>query len=219
MNIQLGIPFYSDFEDAKSGLRELMYEGIQIAEWTYKYKSHVFTIEPRQGNHPKGELSNSLVYIAICRNNLVRPSDNISNFSLFVFIDSDICWTLADLMKLISHNKPVVCAPFLDRSAVHYQQGIWEYPGIIDYYFTEEEKGFKSIDATGFGMVSVQREVFVKLEYPWFRHTMIEKDGHKEEVGEDWGFCMLCTEAKIPIYCDFNIKIKHNPQQLMNWRI
>jgi len=61
----------------------------------------------------------------------------------------------------------------------------------------------------GNGMLMVKREVFEKIEWPWFGTEYL---GNKDEwkfQGEDFWFSARCYQAKIPVYAHWGVKTEH----------
>lgn len=204
MRIRVCIPFYAEYEATKSGIAELE----ACAE-------HEFVVEERRGT-----------YIGKTRNHLVnegRSSEKwqspLEGFDAFLTIDSDISFTLADVLKLISHDKDIVCAPYLvHNSADTYECGFFnETAGSIKLRANTTWNGLRFIEWAGSGFMLIKRHVFNEMEYPWYRHAMVRDGELQEESGEDIGFCMGAHIAGYKIYCDFDIAITHH-NQTFNWR-
>ena len=60
----------------------------------------------------------------------------------------------------------------------------------------------------------VHKSVFSKLTYPYFNHSIVEMDGKASEIGEDIGFCKNLIENDVELWCDFDIKIGHEPKRM-----
>ena len=202
MKIRVCIPFYSEFESTKPGLLELK-----------ACQEHEFYIEPRQGTYPKGAVRNHLTTdagIAQKRNNLVDDGvPGVLDFDAFLFVDSDISFTLSDVLKLIEWDKDIVGSPYRSQGDPGYEVGLWSTPGRIKSRYPKDMSGIKEVDWIGAGFLLVKREVFEKLQYPWFRHTLVDMDGYQEEVGEDLSFCLLAQSAGFKVYCNFETPVQH----------
>jgi len=61
----------------------------------------------------------------------------------------------------------------------------------------------------GNGFLVVQREVFEKIEFPWFATSYIGERGEWKFQGEDFWFAGRCFDAKIPFYSHWGVKIEH----------
>lgn len=61
----------------------------------------------------------------------------------------------------------------------------------------------------GGGFVLVKREVFDKIEFPWFgANTLGDRKAWKFQ-GEDFWFAARCFEAKIPVYVHWGVTTEH----------
>jgi len=182
-------------------------------------------IEPRQGTYPRSHVRNTLVTDSIAnkRNALITDGGVTPlDFDYFMFIDSDVAFRAEDVLRLLSHGKAVTAAPYTSQGEPDaYEAGTFLYPGLIADRYDKNTTGLLSVDFVGAGFLLVKREVFLQLEHPWFRHTMIDIGGRKQEAGEDLSFCMLCSDAGIDIWCDFDIKLNHRlrTQKTFNWSL
>jgi hypothetical protein len=86
---------------------------------------------------------------------------------------------------------------WIEKDGEYYTPGDWK-PHIRKVY------------AIGFGCVMVAREVFERIEPPWFMYDYsdMERGGYKYP-GCDIYFCKKMREAGIDIYCDFGIHSPH----------
>jgi len=210
MKIRVCIPFYSEFEATKNGLLALKeFGGIE------------FDIVARQGSsigYTRNSLINDLASIKICQ----TPA---KGYDYFLMVDSDISFTLDDVLRLISHEKSICCAPYTMHSNPKlYSVGYFKTgkPGFIDTMASVSVTGFHRVDWSGAGFMLIKREVFSKMRYPWYRHNMVKiSETEQDETGEDIGFCMGARNAGIDIWCDFDIKIKHTDRnkKSFDWKI
>ena len=190
--IRVCIPFYSDFETPKPGLRTL--------------NKFIFEICPRQGT-----------YIADARNSFIN--DNKSNkikqdplnYEWFLFIDSDIGFTKDDVNRLLEHKKEIISLPYkTHKDPTVYQCGYFtNIQGNIKERISEKEKGLKEVDFSGAGMLLVNRSVFCKLDYPWFKDYTLTVGDSAVHVGEDISFCVSAKRAGYKIYCDLDYPVYH----------
>lgn len=192
--IRVCIPFYSEFETCKPGLRELN-----------KFKGK-FEICLRQGTQ-----------IADSRNSFIN--DNKSNkikqdplnYEWFLFIDSDIGFNKSDVDRLLEHKKEIVSLPYkTHKNPGVYQCGYFtNIQGNIRERISIEEKGLKEVDFCGAGMLLVNRSVFCKIDFPWFKdYTLIVGD-QANHVSEDLAFCVSAKRAGYKIYCDLDYPVYH----------
>jgi hypothetical protein len=194
MIIRICIPWGYEFEAAKSGLRELKAKGKAIDLYTIEYTGYTFEIEPRHSGP----------YMADTRNSFLTdlPSTgkrDLLNYDYWAYVDSDIVWSIDDLVRLLEHNKAVCCAPYLRRGGGEYCCGRWKN-GYLGRTYTPSETGFKPVDFAGAGFMLIKRSVFEQMEYPYFRNILCEiPGGGFEQLLEDYSFCSICRDKGIEI--------------------
>lgn len=151
------------------------------------------------------------------RSQAIRQSP-IHGYDYFLFVDSDIGFTLENVEKLLAHDKDIVCSPYLchDDKGV-YQAGMFSYPGVISGKCGVETKGLHRVDYCGAGFMLVKAKVFSATKYPWFRHSIVEMNGLASEVGEDLGFCMNVKQSGFDVWCDFNNPVYHRLRTITNF--
>jgi hypothetical protein len=192
MKIKVCVPFYSEFETAKPGLRSVKGDPR-------------FEIEYAQG-----------ALISKARNALINGGKSQSirqdplPFDYFLFVDSDIGFEKRHVETLLSHDLDIVCSPY--KCHAHqglYQAGMFETPGILKGKFPISQTGLRKVDYCGAGFMLVKASALSRMRYPWFRHGIIEKDGLASEIGEDFGFCMNATDSGLDVWCDFDNPVFH----------
>lgn len=209
MKIRVCVPFYSEFEFAKSGLKECL-----------KCSEIEFSVEPRQGTIIS-RLRNSLLNDGKSKKVSQSP---VSNFDYFLFVDSDIGFTLDNVLKLLSQDKEIIASPYLchDNNGT-YQCGVFysDQPGNIKYRYTIYEKGTKEVDFVGAGFLLIKRSALEKIEFPWFREMLLEVGQDADIIGEDIGFCLNARKSGLKVYCDFDNPVKHNLRTAnsFNWNL
>ena len=185
MKIRVCIPYHSvlDCEACGPGLAELS-------------KYPIFEITKRQGP-----------LIAQLRNSFIE-----GDYTHYLFIDSDIKFTAETVFSLIQTKRKIVGAPYPTRLNKNvYEAGKWKKPGIINYRFPISTVGLRKVDFIGMGMTLIEAEVFEKIRYPWFRHTIIKDKELKhgqDLAGEDYSFCMMANK-KYGIWCHFDYPVEH----------
>ena len=151
----------------------------------------------------------------------------LEGFDYFLFVDSDISFTLADAMKLLSHRAPVVSGLYFEKSEpMKSVAGFWELDeksepirGKKGDTLAAGIKGAVEVDYVGAGFLLIARQVLGELHYPWFNQVPCTVPGTAEElpIGEDMGFCIGCNEAGIPILCDMDAKLGHHISRLTDY--
>jgi len=205
MRIRVCIPYYAEFEAVKPGLEELL-----------ECREHQFVIIPRMGTYV-GEVRNSLINDGVSRMMFQKP---VQGFDAFLFIDSDISFTLNDVLSLIKHDKPIVFGSYPRSWDESVLECGWfdEKTGFIGGRYGIDKEGFQKVGWAGAGFCLVKSSVFEKLTYPWYRHILKQyddgKDIFQEEAWEDIGFCIHAVESGYEIWCDFNTRAGHTPRTL-----
>lgn len=72
-------------------------------------------------------------------------------------------------------------------------------------------KGQEFVDGLATGCLFIKREVFSKLERPWFEHKY--DPTHRNLIeGEDLGFCLKLSKLGIKFFTDFDFICKHQKE-------
>jgi hypothetical protein len=162
--------------------------------------------------------------IACTRNGVVHYPDYARSicqsdfdFDFYMCIDSDIEFEVEDVKKLIAHGKDIITGAYAHRGndqlmvAGHYN----EIFGLVteDKFLPWAATGLVEIDWAGAGFLLIKKDVFAKIEYPWFREEITKYivDGvvYATWAGEDVGFCMAAKKAGYKIWCDCDVKVNH----------
>jgi hypothetical protein len=224
IKVRLCVPFYSEFDWVLESIENdiipnnnlsYQYNNSNVLDW-FEYKNYRFYFEPRHSTRIK-DGRNSLISDVINSRMDQKPLD----FDYFFFIDSDIKFTLKHLMKLLEQKKQVIGSPYLTHdSNSTYNICDLNTNGQIEKRYNIHTKGLKQVHAVAGGFTCIERNVFFKLKYPWFREPMITWDNGKfgQETGEDVGFCVYCKENGIPIFCDFDNQVQHRQRKQMTFR-
>ena len=215
MKIRVVIPFATEYEDCKPLIKEME-----------ACREHEFIIDAIQGCYVDNSRNQG---VSTRRDNRVKQTP--SEFHDIVLqLDSDITATLDDILDLI---QPIIdgfcevtCAPYKCHDLQvkdSLQCGIWENlnVGIVGekYPLTALNTGLKQVDWCGAGCLAIKSTVFDTLDFPWFDRPMIDQDDKRVRVVEDIGFCMTLTTKEIPLWCNFDITIKHRERtkESFNW--
>ncbi len=210
LKIRICTPFYSEFEDVKSGVRECL-----------EYDKIKFVFEPRQSGPLIYKVRNS--FLNDNRSQLKKQIP-LEDFSHFLFVDSDITFNLENVLNLLKFKLPITCCPYLTHNDDgKYHTGMFQEnnPGIIKYNFTKYQKGREQVDYSGTGFMLIERNVLEYMEYPWFEPLKIDLGDKADIIGEDVAFCMKANQIGWDIYCDFDHPVKHRmrKQSDFNWNI
>lgn len=195
MKIKACIPYYWDYKIAFPGIQELLH-----------CKEHHFEVKSIESGDA-GYGRNLLI-----SKSQVKKQKDFGDFDYFLFVDSDIEFHLKNALALLAHKKDAISAAYIRRDRPHFlQAGMWDenFPGNIKDHFKTDSTGLHKVDYVGAGFLLVKAEVFAKIEYPWFRRALIEKEDCQAETGEDYGFCLQLKKAGIDIWVDFDTKVNH----------
>lgn len=157
------------------------------------------------------------VYPTIC----VQPVDNARNEIVeeflksdathLLFVDSDTLPPIDAIDKLLAVNQPIVSGltPIIEINEKEEIYRKWNCVG-VDSRHLEPNKGVLPIIGAGSSCILIKREVFEKLERPWYRFLYEDDNGKKTLVSEDIHFLAKAVGKKIPAYCDTSVICKHN---------
>jgi len=134
------------------------------------------------------------------RTGLLDKFKKEESFTHIVFIDSDQTFDKDYIYKLVSYDKDVVGFPSKIRGGAAYNV-YTKKDGDIIYKPSEEKQttGLTKVDAIGFGMVCIKRDItffFDKIEMT-------------NSMSEDIYFCFKCKEHNIDIWADWDNIIGH----------
>lgn len=141
-------------------------------------------------------------------------------FTHILFLDSDTIPPANALEKLLSHDKDIISGltPILQYDR---EKMTW---GTLDNCFLKQDKeedgkpaktyavqrntGLQQIIRCGTSCLLIKREVFEKLEKPYFKFEFSE-DGVTPVRSEDLYFCDKSKEAGFEIWCDSSVICNH----------
>lgn len=146
------------------------------------------------------------------------PWQSTVQYDTMIWIDSDIIWTVDNLLNILNHEYPIVAGSYLMSDRIHYP--IVE---TLDYNLLRNTGEFKFLDKTemakriqpfkvsytGFGFIAIKYGVFENMDYPWFQPRWISNESFHDFSSEDVGFCWNAYDKGYEIYIDPNIIVKH----------
>jgi hypothetical protein len=154
------------------------------------------------------------------RNELI-PASHSADW-LF-FLDDDILPQPDVLLRMLSHNVPIVSGLYVSRlpphSPVAYRQV--RPDGEPDRYLPVGRiaSGLQEVDATGAGCLLVKREVFERMRsagVPWFQY--ICDTDLSRYVSEDIYFCEQARKLGYPILLDSKAQCGHIGRKVLTLR-
>lgn len=165
------------------------------------------------------------------RNQLVEKFLERPHATHLLFLDSDETFPPDIGYRLLSRQKPVISAlrfvrgPFQQPQIYRYAgkrpdrtgkdtdnfESMWDevyqflkkhqVPMGVNAWMLNADDGLWKIGGCGAGALLVERAVFEKIGYPWFR---LQKG-----VGEDFDFCLKATKAGYEIWADCSVICGH----------
>ncbi len=133
-----------------------------------------------------------------------------SDRSHLLFVDADTLPPFDAPKLLLDADKPVVAAVVhqmkLDDDGITKPVPMVarrEERGFVPVY----GKGIVEIDTCGFGCVLIEREVFSKIDFPWF-----EDHPWGEGRGQDFDFCRKAEKADVSLYAHLDVVCRHRKQ-------
>lgn len=142
-----------------------------------------------------------------------------SNFDYLMFIDSDIQFKMGDINRLRSHGKTVIGGVYLKKTI--------PYVPVANRREGSED-GLEVMKEVGTGFMMIHRSVFEDIRamqpefsydadddeetasyYDYFRVGVVEEDGRKRYLSEDYYFCYLARLAGHKIYYDTSVFTTH----------
>lgn len=206
--VKICTPVYSDVADShKLSLMDTEKAGINFE---YQLCRSVFP----------GMARNMLVNLG--KSTLVKQKIE-GPYTHYLFVDADIHWHPSAIEKLLKVDVPIISGSYISRqSSKNYQAGKWAHlegnPGpLVDI----QSNGVSEIDWVGAGFLLCKKEVFERMEFPWFRHMLIEYEEeldngavlkHAIETNEDCGFCVNARKAGYKIYIDCDTVVFHDTE-------
>lgn len=145
------------------------------------------------------------------------------DYDAIAFIDSDMSPNIdmdAMFEKFYNLNLPIVSALTSSKGRQH-QMLIFRKNPNITYPILDETMYVKDciipVYAIGFGACLIRREVFEKLDMPWFKTNweyVIPENGDIRTVGgtgmgADFYFSLKCQKNEIPIHLDCGSLVHH----------
>lgn len=118
-----------------------------------------------------------------------------------LFIDDDVLVPPFGLKRLLSHDVPIVGGLYYQRTPPHLPVVYKHVEGTQWVPVTEFCAGLQEVDAIGFGFTLIKREVFEKMERPWFEFS--------DRMGEDMWFCQNAKKLGYTILVDADVKCRH----------
>lgn len=159
-----------------------------------------------------------------------KPFNNIP-FDVWVTIDSDIVWKAEQLIELIESTAlhPVVSGCYMMSDLTHYacvkdwdesffaQHGTFQFltpADVAEWRKATDNATFMPVSYNGMGFWAMRKDVFEKLEYPFFFQGLqhISTSEGKELVdmcSEDVAFCKNIAAAGYNVMLHTGLRVGH----------
>lgn len=156
------------------------------------------------------------------RNHLVEEALSKKEVTHILFIDADMMFHFNQLYKWLDEDKEIIGASYVGRGIpwvpwVQHQVRpfpyAWIYDEVADRFKTiiQRGSGIQKIDGGfGLGLTLIKREVFEKLEPPWF--------DFEKHAGEDMYFAKKCLHKGIPLHIDWDSEVYHLGTYAYGWK-
>ena len=154
-----------------------------------------------------------------------KPFNGESDYDVWITIDSDIYFTLENVIELIEDTDkyPVVSGFYRMQDLVHYaavkewdmeffkKNGSFEFLKVED---TDTFEKYMKVAYNGMGFFACRKGVIEDLKYPYFSYPLIEmetEDGTvlRDMCSEDVAFCKNLTDAGYEIIVNTSLRVGH----------
>lgn len=159
----------------------------ELADWLMKQKATIFMPQAKPHDH--------------CRNIIVREFLK-TDCDFLLMVDSDVVPPL-NVLDMVENNVDVCSAHVSTFNGEIIPVGMTKNKEGYHHDFKHSELGLHKVDAVGTGCILIKREVFAKIDKPYFRFKY-DEDGILTN-GEDFDF----SERVKEVYFDARYKCKH----------
>lgn len=173
-----------------------------------------------------------------CRTNVIGGSNVVGrkqapwqgklNYDYLFWIDSDICFTIEQIMALYNkiHSNPdikVLSGLYRTQDGVHttvikewdtdHFLRTGQFPMSTPEALLEDGKkdrrGLVKVMGVGMGFMIIRKGVFESIEYPWFGPVFHQIAQSYDCSSEDISLCHKLKDAGIPVYIDPTVLVGH----------
>lgn len=139
--------------------------------------------------------------VAENRNNIVKQGLK-TDATHFFFLDDDLIFAPDVLDKLLARDLDAVVGLSLYRCPP-FEPLLYKNDRIRQ--LKKNDSGLIEVDASTSGGLLIKREVFEKMESPYWTLGQIKKD----KWGDDIDFCRKLKEAGYKLFCDLDVRFGH----------
>lgn len=160
-----------------------------------------------------------------------KPFNGNSDYDVFISIDMDMIFTPKQVIELIEDTDkyPIIAGVHrmgstktmsfrvTDDQDFFKKNGGYEF---IDAESVNPNKKYIPVKHTELGIFACKREIFEKLEYPYFRHQTIEIPGEDDKTllhvpTESEAFCMNANAAGIAIHVNTDVRVGYEIKTIL----
>lgn len=152
------------------------------------------------------------------RNSIINEILKHKEYTHILFLDVDHRFPSDTIIKLLSHNKPIVSGLSFKRTEP-YNPTIFSWNDEIEEYsfISNISNELMEVDATGAACLLVEMDVLRKMKHPQFEFfTGFDKNKRKINISEDLYFCKKAKQLGYKIYVDPNCQNDHLGQLNVN---
>jgi FkbM family methyltransferase len=135
----------------------------------------------------------------------------VKGYDYLFSVDSDIAFAPDTLVKLLTHDKDVVCGLYIQRKPGQHILEVYEpnqHGGVSNIpYGNIKGRGLVEIAGCGFGCTLVKAEVMRSIGYPQFKYYSALD--HRNTISEDVDFCRKALAKGFKLYADTSIQCRH----------
>lgn len=118
-----------------------------------------------------------------------------------LWLDSDMLFPSTTAMRLMGHNKDIVCGNYMKRSyplktVAYEERGDWD-----SWVPLESQEELQEVEGIGMGCMMIKTEILKKIEAPFFEFEYYDGDWH----GEDFYFQNKLRDVGYKIWVDMNL--------------
>jgi hypothetical protein len=159
------------------------------------------------------------------RNKAAAPNiyrkKHIPDYDYYLSMDADMSFPVAAVFMLIDDKRDIVSAAYNMRSATlncltdKIVAARWTVaPGLApeSAYLPETVRGIQKVDTVGLGCCLIKSSVFATMEYPYFRHNVVDFDNGNSAIlaPDDVSFGVNAARYGFDIFVDADVRVNHH---------
>ena len=157
-----------------------------------------------------------------------KPFNGQVDYDFIVWLDSDSVFAPEHVQRLLNHNVDIVAGLQMMEGGKGFTCSKWDDEffqknGYMEFYTPEsikeaekDENGLVSVDYSGFGLMTIKKGVFERMEYPWFRAELTQYDNGVQDICmEDVYFCKTAKALGFKVHVDPAVRVGH--EKMVVW--